>query len=98
MAVDEPVVIVNYDERWPEAFRREQDRLRAALGADVPIEHDLDTTLYVGNPNEGCWTQLDAARLYRFWYRPQRTSPHARGRERSRNPAAVHHRTGTLPT
>ena len=35
---------------------------------------------------------------YRNRYRPHRTSPHLKGRERSRNPAPVHDRTCARPS
>jgi GrpB-like predicted nucleotidyltransferase (UPF0157 family) len=39
--VAEPVTVVAYDPRWPSAFRRERDRLRACLPRDLVrrIEH-----------------------------------------------------------
>jgi len=43
---DAPVLLCDYDPRWPELFARERDRIRAALGpAAVRIEHVGSTSV-----------------------------------------------------
>ena len=39
-SVDEPIIVVEYDQRWPRLFDQEQRRIRRALGdAVVDIQH-----------------------------------------------------------
>jgi GrpB-like predicted nucleotidyltransferase (UPF0157 family) len=41
-----PVVLVEYDPRWPELFRREADRIRTALGEQaLQVEHAGSTSV-----------------------------------------------------
>jgi GrpB-like predicted nucleotidyltransferase (UPF0157 family) len=46
MATDGRIEIVDYDPQWPELFRREADRIRAALGSRVlALEHTGSTSV-----------------------------------------------------
>lgn len=46
MAADGQVSLVDYDPRWPELFRREAGRIRAALGSRVlALEHTGSTSV-----------------------------------------------------
>lgn len=45
---DEPVVLFEYDPHWPEAFRAEEERVRAALGDEVLTIHHIGSTAIAG--------------------------------------------------
>ncbi|OAA29133.1 hypothetical protein AT15_03855 [Kosmotoga arenicorallina S304] len=45
MSETDPIIIVPYDSRWPEAFILEQKRIKALLGAEVRIEHIGSTSV-----------------------------------------------------
>jgi GrpB-like predicted nucleotidyltransferase (UPF0157 family) len=46
------ILVADYDPRWPAAFAAERDRIAAALGDDVAIEH-IGSTAVPGLPAKG---------------------------------------------